>query len=232
MLSIIIPTLNEEKCLPLLLESIKKQNFKDHEIIVADAGSKDKTVEIAKQYGCKIVKGGVAPKGRNEGAKIALGDIFLFIDSDMIMPEGFLEDALDKFNKRNLGVAGFPCRFMGKKIDIFASNFYSSWMNLTQKFLPHSFGVVMAKKDVHNSVNGFDEKIKAVDDVDYVIRAHKISKFGFLKTAPLLTSIRRVEKDGRFATYSKYVLIELHTIFLGPVKSDIFKYEFGHYDKK
>ena len=52
MISIIIPTLNEEKYLPLLLASIKEQSFdaaqdKDYEIIIADAGSKDKTLKIA-----------------------------------------------------------------------------------------------------------------------------------------------------------------------------------------
>ena len=50
-LSIIIPTYNEEEYLPLLLESIKQQDFRDYEIIVADANSKDNTVKIAEEYG-------------------------------------------------------------------------------------------------------------------------------------------------------------------------------------
>ena len=78
MLSIIIPTLNEEKLLSLLLKEIKKQNFLDYEIIVADANSGDKTVEIAKSFGCKIVKGGLPPKGRNEGAK-SLGEMYFYL---------------------------------------------------------------------------------------------------------------------------------------------------------
>ena len=82
MLSIIIPTKNEEKYLPNLLRSIKKQTFKDYEIIVADNNSKDKTKKIAKRYGCKIVKGGLPGKARNQGAKFAEGDILLFLDSD------------------------------------------------------------------------------------------------------------------------------------------------------
>ncbi len=92
MLSIIIPTFNEEECLPLLLKQIKKQSFKDFEIIVADAYSKDRTVEIAKSFGCKTVKGGLPAKGRNQGAKAAQGDIFLFMDADNIfLPQDFLE---------------------------------------------------------------------------------------------------------------------------------------------
>ena len=51
MLSIIIPTYNEEEYLPKLLNCIKNQTHKDYEIIVADANSKDKTRQIAKKYG-------------------------------------------------------------------------------------------------------------------------------------------------------------------------------------
>ena len=102
MLSIIIPTLNEEKYLPLLLKEIKKQNSADYEIIVADAGSEDKTIEIAKNYGCKIIPGGLPARGRNEGAKIAQGDIFLFMDADNIfLPPEFLKNLLEEFKKEN-----------------------------------------------------------------------------------------------------------------------------------
>ena len=69
MLSIIIPTYNEEYLLPKLLESIKKQNFTDYEIIVADNNSKDNTVKIARKYKCRIVKGGLPGSGRNRGAE-------------------------------------------------------------------------------------------------------------------------------------------------------------------
>ena len=112
-LSIIIPTLEEEKYLPLLLDSIKKQNLKrDYEIIISDAGSKDRTIEIAESQGCKIVKGGLPAKGRNEGAKIAQGELFLFLDADTMLPENSLEKFIFEFKKRNLDIAGFllqPC---------------------------------------------------------------------------------------------------------------------------
>lgn len=80
--------------MPWLLDSLGKQDFKDYEIIRTDAGSKDKTVEIAKNYGCKIIPGGLPSKGRNEGAKVAKGDLLLFLDADLILPEGFLNTFL------------------------------------------------------------------------------------------------------------------------------------------
>ena len=72
MISIIIISKNEEKVHPRLLESIKHQKTKfKYEVIVSDANSKGKTKKIAKKYKCKIVKGGLPSKGRNNGAKSA-----------------------------------------------------------------------------------------------------------------------------------------------------------------
>ena len=71
MLSIIVPTLNEEEHLPIFFREIKKQSFKDYEVIIADANSTDRTVEIAQKFGATVISGGLPAKGRNEGAKIA-----------------------------------------------------------------------------------------------------------------------------------------------------------------
>ena len=85
MLSIIIPTHNEENYLPKLLKCIKKQDYKDYEIIIGDSFSTDKTIEIARNYGCRIIKdtvpnGGPA-MGRNNAAKKARGEMLLFLDA-------------------------------------------------------------------------------------------------------------------------------------------------------
>ena len=106
LISIIIPTKNEEKYLPQLLESIKKQTVQPYEIIVADAGSTDRTVEIAKKYGAKVVKGGLAAEGRNNGASIAKGDILVFIDADAILPtDTILEQTVKKIKETGKPIA-------------------------------------------------------------------------------------------------------------------------------
>ena len=79
MLSIIIPTYNEEEVLPNLLRSIKEQDYKDYEVVVADAKSTDKTREIAQKFDCRVVDGGLPGEGRNHGAEAAKGDRFLFL---------------------------------------------------------------------------------------------------------------------------------------------------------
>jgi glycosyltransferase involved in cell wall biosynthesis len=227
MLSIIIPTLNEEKYLPLLLKELKKQNFADDfEIIIADANSTDKTVEIAKSFGCKVVLGGLPSKGRNEGAKIAKGDIFLFMDADNIyLPKNFLKNLLEEFEKRKLDVASFPIYPAGNAFDKIIYKIYNWFVRSTQRFSAYATNSILVRKSIHQKIGGFDEKIKIAEDHFYVKTARKFGKFGFIETVqPILTSARRFEKDGRLKTYLKYLLAGIYMLFFGPIKKDIFKY--------
>jgi glycosyltransferase involved in cell wall biosynthesis len=79
-LSIIIPTLNEIAYLPHLLDALAMQNRLPDEIIVADAGSKDNTVELAQSRCVHVVHGGMPAVGRNVGARAAKGGLLSFFD--------------------------------------------------------------------------------------------------------------------------------------------------------
>jgi len=234
MISIIIPTLNEENYLPKLLDSFKKQNLKeDYEVIIADAGSTDTTVEIAKKkYGCKVVPGGLPAKGRNEGAKVAQGDLLLFLDADLILPEGFLDALLKEFREKNLDIASTDLDFLSDKkiykITAFLRNIY---YRCTQRILPHISQCILVKKDIHSKIGGFDEKIKLCEDFDYVKKMGKIAKFGHISKIKFYSSVRRFEKDGLIYTFLKLLLAHLYIALFGPIKSDIFRYRFSHYLK-
>jgi len=229
MLSIIIPTLDEENYLPVLLKAIKGQKIADYEIIISDAGSKDRTLEIAGNFGCKITKGGLPAKGRNEGAKIANGDIFLFFDADnSYLPPDFLKELLSEFKKRNLGLASFPIFPNGNLFDKLAYGIYNWWARVSQRFLAHATNSVLVKKEIFEKVGGFDETITIAEDHYFARRASKFGKFGFIKTKPVLTSTRRFEKDGRFKTYLIYIMAGIYLLFSGPIKKDIFKYRFKY----
>lgn len=233
MLSIIIPTLNEEKYLPLLLESIKKQDFFDYEIIVADAGSKDKTIEIAKANNCQVVLGGLPAKARNNGAKVAKGNLLFFLDADTVLPDNFLNYSLKELDKRHLDIASFrlvptPANWRS----LFFINFFYNWPILFfEKLLPHAATGIIIKKQLFEKINGFDENIKLAEDHYMARRAKKIAKFGIIRSGKIFISDRRFKKDGWINTGLKYFFCELHMIFVGPVKSNIFKYKFDHYNE-
>ncbi len=232
MLSIIIPTLNEEESLALLLESIKKQEFADnHEIIVADANSKDRTTKIAKSYGCRILEGGSPAKGKNNGAKVAKGDMLLFIDADAVLPDNFLQQALKEFKQRNLDMASFcqkPRTQQEFKILLF--NIFYNWpILILERIIPHASQGILVKKTIHKRNKGFDESIKLAEDHSYVRKAKKLGKYGIIHSVRILTSLRRFEKDGWVRTYLKYIVAEIYMLLIGDIRSDIFRYRFNHY---
>jgi len=226
MLSIIIPTYNEEKYLPKLLRSIKKQSFKDYEIIVADNNSKDRTRKIAKKYGCRITKGGKHPAiARNNGAKISKGDLLFFIDADCVINKNFFQKALKEMKNKNIDVAGcYVWLLSNKVIDNLSFAIFNLWMFSTQLFYPNASGAgIFCKKDLHQKIKGFDEKIIFSEDMDYAGRAGKHRKFRILNSVKAYTSARRFDEEGRFKLYWKLILSAIYRALFGEIKTNIFK---------
>lgn len=231
MLTIVIPTKNEEAYLPVLLKSIKNQTVQPTDIIVADAHSTDKTKEIALSYGAKVIEGGLPSVGRNKGALFASTDLVLFLDADVDLrdPE-FLEKAMNEMHERGLGLATcdvFP--LSDDYIDHFMHKAYNTYVRAWGSLFPHAPGFCMlVQRDLHHKLNGFDESIPFCEDHDYAQRFKKVGKFGFLKSTKIPVSIRRLDRDGRINIAIKFMLAEMHLAFLGPIKHDKFNYSFGY----
>lgn len=178
-LSIIIPTYNEEEYLPILLESIKTQNFTDYEIIVADANSTDKTCEIAQKYDCIIVEGGMPAVGRNNGANIAKGEYLLFLDSDLKLTDDYLRKVIYEFKMERLGIGITQMKPLSKKTeDKVLHNLANLFMIGVENIKPHGAGCygIIAKKELHDACGGFDENLTFGEDTDYIERLAKKRK--------------------------------------------------------
>ena len=227
MLSIVIPTHNEENYLPILLGCLKRQTFRDFEVIVADANSKDATKKIASNFGCKVVKGGMPSVGRNAGTKQAKGEWLLFLDADVQLENDFIKKSLAEIRKRKIDAGG--CKIVpisSNIIDKIYFGIYNAWCLLTQFFFPHSTGsAIFCRKKIHNIANGFDETIIFAEDMDYVNRCSKIGRFRYLNNVEVDLSMRRYEKDGRLNVGLKILGAGLYRIFVGEIRTDLFKYK-------
>lgn len=231
MLSIIIPTYNEECYLPKLLQSIKDQNFPDYEIIVADAKSTDKTREIAKSFGCRVVDGGSPAVGRNKGAEVAKGEYLLFLDSDAILTEGYLESALNEFTENNLDIGITQLvPISDSKKDKLLHDFANFFMKLVESIKPHGAGCygILTKKDIHEEAGGFNECLDFGEDSDYIERIGKVHSFKVLRGPKLLISTRRLEKEGLKSLALIYAKSTMYDFMGKKVTAGELNYTFGH----
>jgi len=234
LLSIVIPALNEERYLPKLLESLKAQSFKDYEILVVDALSKDRTVEIAKSHGCRIISCNKRAVGwsRNLGAEAASGKFILFADADVIFQKNALEASLREFQEKDLSGLGFFVSPAEKGIwnsilNIFI-NLYIGLFQFLTPVPPHGCAV-LTTKEIHGKIRGFIEKPVLGEDHHYFRKLAEVKKFRILKSPKIMVSMRRFRSDGTFTYLSKYIITEFHNIRKKDISYDDLKYEFGKY---
>ena len=228
-LSIVIPTLNEASLLPGLLDALQAQTRPPDEVIVADAGSKDGTPELALARGARVVRGGMPGPGRNAGAREAQGDVFLFLDADVLPHPDFLELALNEFEQTDYVVATCLTEALSDdlsdKIIIEATNLY---LQIIMSVSPRAPGFcIFARRAVHQAIAGFDETLKMSEDHDYVRRAAQHGEFGLLTSARMPVSMRRLEKEGLIGLALKYLWCEMYALAGKPIRSMPFEYEFG-----
>jgi glycosyltransferase involved in cell wall biosynthesis len=218
----------------VILSLIRQDKFSDYEIIVADAGSKDKTIEIAESFGCKIVPGGLPARGRNNGAKAAKGDILFFIDADVrFYPHDFIDKSISYFKDNKLTVASF--HILPHKSNIYLNPltmnlFYNMPQKALQGLFPMGAMGIIVSKEAYDKVSGFDESVSLAEDVHFVQQVAKSGKFGIVPGVKVYMPLRRFERDGYLATGLKYLACGMHMALIGPARH--IKYDFDHYDDK
>lgn len=236
MISIIIPTLNEEKVIEKTLKSLREYQG-DYEIIVSDGKSTDKTVEIARKYADQVVVyEGTARQtigmGRNLGAYVAKGDYLLFLDADITIPElnGTIKRALSFFekNKKLYGLTVFLK--VNPTEATFADNFFFglvNWIYYIQNSIFH-YGVSggdfqMFRSDIFKNVGGYNEKLVAAEDCDLFRRFSKIGETRAEPSVVAYLTARRIHKVGWLPLLWKWHLNWLSMTFLKKSVDDEWK---------
>lgn len=191
--SVIIPMLNEESDLPEMVAHWCELEKSGAEVIIVDGGSTDRSVEIVRMAGLKVVESSM--RGRsyqmNVGAKAASGDVYLFLHADTRLPAGAMELVGGKIGPYVWG--RFDVHITGKSrlLQIVA------WMiNVRSRLTGIATGdqAIFVKKEAFWSIGGFPKQ-PLMEDIEISIRLKKWS-FPFCLKQQVRTSGRRWEKKG------------------------------------
>lgn len=230
--SVVIPAYNEEKLLPVLLDSLDQQRFREFEVVVADADSSDATRQIAEEHGAKVVAGGMPARGRNAGAEAAEGRFLLFLDADVRVPKEFVGCVHDEMERRYADLATCEIRPISDVgLDRTLFSLANSIVRYTARSEPRAPGFcIFSTKRLFERVGGFDESITLGEDHDFLKRASAYRPMIWLYDTYLEVSVRRLEKEGRLGYAVKALQSDLYRNFVGEIRNNEIEYEFGNFD--
>ncbi|VVB76003.1 Glycosyltransferase AglI [Candidatus Tiddalikarchaeum anstoanum] len=172
-ISLVIPTINTEKTLDACLYSLNKQLEKNDELIIVDSYSTDKTLDIAKRYGAKIIKKRCnRSAARNTGWKNAKNDVIIFIESDSIYYDNYI-----KIVKMRMTDAKISCMLDKRELyqpKTWVAKTLQEEFELRQNnnFSPKNAWIL--RKKVLREAGGFDETLEYGEDIDLGIRIRKL----------------------------------------------------------
>lgn len=200
--SIIIPTLNEEGHIPLLLDDLKNQTFRDFEIIVVDGKSKDGTVEVAKKNGAKVLIGAKRNVSyqRNLGSEVSKAPWLVFMDADNRISKTFLKRIKSYLEKNKVDILSTwlsPDSESDKdKVIATAINIFME-INKNSKKPYVMESMLIIKNSAFKLLGGFNPKIPWSEGQDLLQRARKLNlKFSFIRNPKYTYSFRRLKKMG------------------------------------
>lgn len=208
MISFIIPTLNEEKVIENTIGCLLPYK-KEHEIIVSDGGSRDRTVERASVF-ATVVKHESPERqtisaGKNAGAAIAKGNFLVFLDADVSLhdPDVFFDKAENIFAKDSKLVAMSVSLQVLEPLQTIGDRLVFGFMNCWHAFLNNVVGTGVAsgefqmiRRDAFEKVGGFDGKLVASEDYELFHRLAKIGKTRFESTLRVYHTGRRAHVIG------------------------------------
>jgi len=189
--SIIIPTLNEQEFLSRVLNSLNNYD-EDFEIIVADGGSKDDTINIARKFGAQLCN---AKKGKGfqliKGVECSSGELLIFLHADTFLPKNAFKLINEYMTNGGYKIATFRMKFDN---DNYLLKIYSWFTKIDSVLSTFGDQVIVITKRFYKELGGFPE-LPIFEDVELLRRARKKTRIVKLP-AYVTTSARRFRKKG------------------------------------
>ena len=191
-LSVIIPACNEEERIEQVLAQLTKSRV--WEVIVADGHSEDRTVEISKAFGAKIV---LSPRSRgeqlNHGAAAATGNVLLFLHADTIVPAAFERYIFQLLQQPRVVAGAFSLQIESPKKSLRLIEKLVGWRSRVLQ-LPYGDQAIFLRSTTFWRVGGF-LNIPVMEDFEFVRRLRRIGEIQ-IADVPVITSSRRWDDRG------------------------------------
>lgn len=211
--SIIIPTLNEEEAITTTLRAVALVDG-EFEVIVADGGSNDRTIEIARQSGARVI---ASEPGRGtqmqNGARVARGRTFLFLHADTIVPRDLVKQ-INEALLHDVTLGGnFNIRFEGTS----RAAAFMTWLypKLEKLGLCYGDSGIFVRASVYNEIGGFNS-FPLFEDLDFIKRLKRRGRMIHLPVE-LVTSSRRFDGRRFPLTFARWSILQaLYWIGVSP----------------
>ena len=194
--SVIIPAHNEEKLLGATLRTLAASaaaSGEPYEIIVVDDSSTDRTAEVARDHGARVVAVNVRQiaAARNAGAREASGELLVFVDADTLVPDAVLRQAIAAW--RGGAVGGGAMATFPEGTALWARTMIAGtcWFMRKVRWAPGCF--VFARRDAFARVGGFDERFYASEEIHFSRALKKRGRFAIV-TDRVSTSARKADQ--------------------------------------
>ncbi|CAN5795223.1 TIGR04283 family arsenosugar biosynthesis glycosyltransferase [soil metagenome] len=228
MISVIIPTYNEEQNIGRLVDYLMATADPRllREVIVVDGGSTDRTAALAEAAGARVLFSPV--KGRaaqmNFGAREASGRVLYFLHADTYPPENFCLD-IRKAIDQQMYFGGYRLRFDSSHWFLRLNAWFTRFDVSLFRFGDQSLFV---EKGLFEEVGGFREELSLLEDQEIIFRLRRKARF---KLVPrnVITSARKYREYGVFRTqFYFYLLYALYRLglpqrFLVGIYKSLFK---------
>lgn len=195
-ISIIIPTCNEEDTIAATVDAVA--GLAGVEVVVADGGSTDRTVSLARAAGARVTMSGPGrgPQ-QNIGAAAARGRVLLFLHADTRLPDNFQQLVPAIIQLPGVVAGAFPlglaARGWGFRLIEWGANRRAELLQL-----PYGDQALFLSADQFRAMGGFAE-IPLLEDVDLVLRLRRLGRIE-LAPVPVRTSARRWQRLGLLRT--------------------------------
>lgn len=210
MISIVIPTLNEEKAIEKTLRNLRDHLTIPHEIIVSDGQSTDNTVAIAKKYADIVAvwdhpERQNIPAGKNFGAQRAQGKYLAFIDADVHVPnpDYFFTTLIKLFDQQpsltgvSVSIKVLPeYETFWDRVIFWIVNRVLTIENNVFHFGAAAGEFQMVPREIFERAGGYNVNLAAAEDVEFFLRLSKIGKTMFFHSLTVYHTGRRAHKIG------------------------------------